>query len=184
MNKLNIIFSFFYYPWLSIKRRITSKYKINDLNIRLVDKLKKKTSDAEYNHKTKTIFLLKNYRHPDFAESLFVHELIHFLDDILIKNINLSDIQIINEKLQYTPGVNFQINDEVFLNVFKTINGIKNNNYQALVDFDLEKYLKDSHSPIYLLFNSKNEYRATTGQHYYEKIAKLKSYFTTVKFYI
>jgi len=127
-------------------------------------------NSASYRHKNKTIYIADTYTHPDFAESLLVHELIHFFDINGFKNVNRHEINLINDKIKNL--VNFQIDANTFVNVYKEVIHINKNNYKQYTTYELLRNLQIMYGRgfgglIYLLRYTNSEIRAYIGQAMY-----------------
>ena len=145
----------------------------NDLKIETVtiQKMKELTGHIDagyYNIVTNTIIISDSYSHPNMAESVFVHELIHFFDYNNIKNISSNDVNLVNDKIKYF--VSFSIDPVLFSIIYNIV--IKFNMFDVPKKFTQELRSR-GFSGKYLLYNLVEDFRAYEGQKYYNSFRSL-----------
>ena len=126
--------------------------------------------DATYHNLDNIIYLQKslmnNYGKQDELEAFFVHELIHFLDINNIRTVYPSNLYNVNRKIR-EAGFKFQIDTNLFSNVFRQIASVNRNNYNNFFEpytIDLLKFLRDED---YSNHSTQIEIRAYVGQFLY-----------------
>jgi len=110
--------------------------------------------------------LMNNYGKQDELEAFFIHELIHFLDNNNIRTVYPSNLYNVNRKIR-EAGFKFQIDTNLFSNVFRQIASVNRNNYNNFFEpytIDLLKFLRDED---YSNHSTQIEIRAYVGQFLY-----------------